>query len=81
MNNDIANIWRFKLLIAGFMVYINQAQAKMIMEHKAFETLKTSSDFDKIRILDEDRVVLPNGYKCRLVDKLNTDTLVSLGLI
>ena len=81
MINDITNIWRFKLLIAGFIVYMNQAQAKMVMERKDFETLKTSSDFDKIRILDEDRVVLPTGYKCRLVDKLNTDTLVSLGLI
>lgn len=80
MNNE-NSIWRFKLLIAGFIVYINQAQAKMVMERKDFETLKASSDFDKIRILDEDRVVLPTGYKCRLVDKLNTDTLVSLGLI
>ena len=80
MNNE-NSIWRFKLLIAGFMVYINQAQAKMVMERKDFETLKASSDFDKIRILDEDRVVLPTGYKCRLVDKLNTDTLVSLGLL
>lgn len=80
MNNE-NSIWRFKLLIAGFIVYINQAQAKMVMERKDFETLKASSDFDKIRILDEDRVVLPTGYKCRLVDKLNTDTLVSLGLL
>lgn len=80
MNNE-NSIWRFKLLIAGFIVYMNQAQAKMVMERKDFETLKASSDFDKIRILDEDRVVLPTGYKCRLVDKLNTDTLVSLGLM
>lgn len=79
--NNMDNIWHLKYLISGMNVYICAAKGKMVMEKKDFDKLRTSDDFNKIRIIKEDKVVLPSGYKCILVDKLNEDTMVSLGLL